>query len=161
MILPSDVKVSKGIYMSAAAVDTYTKKSKVVAAVVKKAFPEFKDILNLPSSVTFRVAPIKASKTNGYYDVDNKLVTIDCRLGWAKALEVMAHELVHAEQYYTGRLKKKFMNGKGWLHYWNGTPGKKGTTYNAYREQPWEQEAWSRQATLAEIVCARLEEKYK
>jgi hypothetical protein len=131
-----------------------------VALVVKRALPEFKNILKLPSNVAFRVAPIKARKTNGYYDVENKLVTLDCRLEWDRALEVMAHELVHAEQYHTGKLKKRFMYKKGWLHYWNGTVGKKGTTYNAYREQPWEQEAWSRQAALAERVCSILEEKY-
>jgi hypothetical protein len=46
------------------------------------------------------------------------------------------------------------------MHYWNGEIGKKGTTYKAYRDQPWEQEAWSRQAALAEQVCSILEEKY-
>lgn len=161
MILPSDIQVSRGIHLSASAVDNYTKKSKVVALVVKRAMPEFKDVLKLPPSVAFRVAPIKSRNTNGYYDVENKLVTIDCRLGWERALEVMAHELVHAEQYHTGKLKKRFMLKKGWLHYWNGKLGSKGTTYNAYREQPWEKEAWSRQASLAEIVCTRLEGKYK
>ena len=75
-------------------------------------------------------------------------------------MEVIAHELVHAEQYHTGKLKKKYNRGKGWLHHWNGTPGKKGTTYKAYRDQPWEQEAWNRQMYLAETVCRILEEKY-
>jgi hypothetical protein len=88
------------------------------------------------------------------------MATIDCRLGWAKALEVIAHELVHAEQYHTGKLKKKYVQRKGWMHSWNGTPGKKGTTYKAYRDQPWEQEAWNRQMYLAETVCRILEEKY-
>jgi hypothetical protein len=46
------------------------------------------------------------------------------------------------------------------MHHWNGTPGKKGTTYKAYRDQPWEQEAWNRQMYLAEKVCSILEEKY-
>ena len=72
----------------------------------------------------------------------------------------IAHELVHAEQYHTGKLKKKYVQKKGWLHHWNGTPGKKGTTYKAYRDQPWEQEAWNRQMYLAEKVCSILEAKY-
>jgi hypothetical protein len=59
-----------------------------------------------------------------------------------------------------GKLKKKYVQRKGWLHHWNGTPGKKGTTYKAYRDQPWEQEAWNRQMYLAETVCRILEEKY-
>ena len=46
------------------------------------------------------------------------------------------------------------------MHYWNGEIGSKGTTYKAYRDQPWEQEAWSRQAELAERVCQALELKH-
>ena len=161
MIKATDRLVSKGIYLSASAIYTHTKTSKVIALIIKRSLPEFQKILKLPTDVSFRVAPIKARNTNGYYSVEDKTAVIDCRLGWAKALEVIAHELVHAEQYHTGKLKKRFTHNKGWMHHWNGTPGKKGTTYKAYRDQPWEQEAWSRQMYLAERVCSILEEKYK
>jgi hypothetical protein len=159
-IKSTDKMVSKGIFMSASAIYTHTKTAKVIALMIKRSLPEFRKQLDLPRDVQFRVAPIKAKNTNGYYMVEGKLAVIDCRLGWAKALEVIAHELVHAEQYHTGKLKKKYIQRKGWLHHWNGTPGKKGTTYKAYRDQPWEQEAWNRQMYLAETVCRILEEKY-
>jgi hypothetical protein len=160
MIKNTDKMVGKRVYMSLSAIYTHGKKADAVKQIIQKTLPEFRKLLDLPADLIFRVAPIKARNTNGSYDSDHKLVNIDCRLPWAKALEVLAHELVHAEQYHTNKLKKKFIGRKGWMHYWNGEIGKKGTTYKAYRDQPWEQEAWSRQAALAEQVCSILEEKY-
>jgi hypothetical protein len=79
----------------------------------------------------------------------SKVVVIDNRLKLSHALEVLAHELVHAEQYHQGRMD---WNG-GW-NYWMGTrwSTNQGTTYNAYRELPWEKEAWGRQEELAKEV---------
>jgi len=160
MIKDTDKLVGKRVYMSLSAIYTHGEKADAVKQIIQKTMPEFRKLLNLPADLIFRVAPIKARNTNGSYDSDHKLVNIDCRLPWAKALEVLAHELVHAEQYHTNKLKKKFVGRKGWMHYWNGEIGNKGTTYKAYRDQPWEQEAWSRQAALAETVCSILERKY-
>ena len=160
MIKDTDKLVGKRVYMSLSAIYTHGEKADAVKQIIQKTMPEFRKLLNLPADLIFRVAPIKARNTNGSYDSDHKLVNIDCRLPWAKALEVLAHELVHAEQYHTNKLKKKFVGRKGWMHYWNGEIGNKGTTYKAYRDQPWEQEAWSRQAVLAEQVCSILEGKY-
>ena len=160
MIKDTDKLRGKRVFMSLSAIYTHSAKAEVVKEIIHKTMPEFRKLLDLPLDLTFRVAPIKARDTNGSYDSDHKLVNIDCRLPWNKALEVLAHELVHAEQYHTNKLKKKFVSRKGWMHYWNGEIGKKGTTYKAYRDQPWEQEAWSRQAVLAEQVCSILEGKY-
>ena len=126
MIKDTDKMVTKGVYMSLSAIYTHTKTAAVIASMIQRSLPEFRKQLDLPEDVKFRVAPIKAKSINGYYSVEDKLAVIDCRLGWAKALEVIAHELVHAEQYHTGKLKKKYVQRKGWLHHWNGTPGKKG-----------------------------------
>lgn len=161
MLKTSDRLVAPGIYMASSAIYTHTDSAKMIARMIKMSLPEFRKLLQLPNNVCFRVAPIKAKNINGYYAVEEKMAVIDCRLGWAKALEVIAHELVHAEQYHTGKLKKRYIQKKGWIHHWNGEPGKKGTTYKAYRDQPWEQEAWNRQMYLAERVCSILEEKHK
>ena len=159
-IKSTDKMVSKGIYMSASAIYTHTKSAKIIALMIKRSLPEFRKQLNLPRDVQFRVAPIKAKNTNGYYMVEGKLAVIDCRLGWAKALEVIAHELVHAEQYHQGRLKHKMSRGR-WRPFWMGSSAfSKGTTYQAYRKQPWEIEAWGRQAELAEKVCVDLNKLY-
>ena len=149
----------KKIFMSLSAIYSYGETANLVAGLIRKTLPEFRNLLKLPASLIFRVAPIKSKTTRGHYNSDSKLVTLDCRLPWNTALEVLAHELVHAEQYHLGKLKKKFSQRKGWMHYWNGELGNKGTTYKAYRDQPWEQEAWTRQAGLAEKVSVALEIK--
>jgi hypothetical protein len=65
--------------------------------------------------------------------------------------------MVHAEQYHQGRLKNEYISGKGWVHEWNSELNtNKGTTYRAYRNQPWEVEAFDRQEGLAKIVAAEL-----
>jgi hypothetical protein len=155
----TDKLVAPGLVMSLSAI--YNKKlqkqAREVAVVVNKAMPVLKTLLSLPDDVTVRVAPIKARATNGRYFNGPRVAEIDCRLDWAKALEVLCHEMVHAEQYHTGRLEKTWAR-TGWTHKWNGSISfNKGTTYKAYRDQPWELEAWSRQAELAEQVCTILE----
>jgi len=150
----------KKIFMSLSAIYTHGETANPVGELIRKTIPEFKNLLKLPTDLIFRVAPIKSRTTNGHYNSTDKLVTIDCRLPLTAALEVLAHELVHAEQYHLGKLKKKFSTRKGWMHYWNGEAGNKGATYKSYREQPWEQEAWSRQVVLARQVSGSLEIKH-
>ena len=161
----SDKHIGYGIYVSASVL--YSKnvamrnKAMDILTLINRTEEEFRKLLNYPTDIKFRVAPIKG-RTNGRYMSTGKLVEIDSNLDWAKALEVLAHELVHAEQYHTGKLTKRWVNNKGWMHSWNGDLNKnRGSTYKAYRNQPWEQEAWSRQAELAEIVCSALEKKYE
>jgi hypothetical protein len=158
----SDKHIGGGIYLSASSLlnKRYCNKSLEVARVVNRSIDQFRKYLNFPQDVRVRIAPIKGS-VNGRYNSNCKVVELDCKLPWDKALEVFAHELVHAEQYYEGRLIKKFEARHGWIHSWNGAKSfNRGSTYRAYRNQPWEQEAWDRQAGLAEKVCSDLEKIY-
>ena len=158
----SDKHIGGGIYLSASCLlnKRYRNKSLEVARVVNRSIDQFRKYLNIPKDVKIRIAPIKGS-VNGRYNSNCQTVELDCTLPWDKALEVFAHELVHAEQYHEKRLTKKFEARHGWIHSWNGTKSfNKGSTYRAYRNQPWEQEAWSRQAELAEKVCQDLEKIY-
>jgi outer membrane protein assembly factor BamB len=144
----TDKQVAPHITMSLSAIYTHSKSSARIVEMVKIALPILRTLLHFDENVTIRVAPIKARNTNGRYYAGEKVAEIDCRLSVSKALEVLCHELVHAEQYYTGRLA---WNGR--TQYWNGEASyNRGTTYNAYREQPWEQEAFDRQAKLAKKV---------
>ena len=158
----TDKHIGGGIYLAASCLlnKRYRNQSLEVARVVNRSIHQFRKYLNFPKDVKIRIAPIKGS-VNGRYNNNDKTVELDCKLKWDKALEVFAHELVHAEQYHEGRLKKQFIRGKGFIHSWNGSKNhSKGTTYRAYRNQPWEIEAWSRQAELAEKVCSDLEKIY-
>jgi len=157
MLKTSDKLVNKkaSIYVSAGASYSHKKNTSINVQLIEKCLPILSTLLKLPS-LSIRVAPIKAKNIKGYYQSESKLVTVDCRLGPKELIEVLSHELVHAEQYHSGRLVKKYLKRKGWMHYWNGTVGSKGTTYKAYRDQPWEMEAWGRQEELAKVVIEKL-----
>lgn len=162
-IRQSDKHIGRNIYLSASSLlnPRYRKKALEVATLVNRSIDQFRKYLDFPKDIRVRIAPIK-STANGRYNCDSKTVEIRCTLQWSKALEVFAHELVHAEQYHQKRLKQNYVNGCGWVHSWNGDKvHNKGTTYKAYRNQPWEQEAWGRQAKLAEQVCSDLERIYE
>jgi len=161
-IRESDKHIGNNIYLAASCLlnKRYRNKALDIATLVNRSVHQFRKYLNFPRDVNIRIAPIKGS-INGRYINSSRTIEIDCKLDWDKALEVFAHELVHAEQYYEGRLKSKWIYGKGYVHSWNGSNNlNKGTTYRAYRNQPWEVEAWSRQAELAERVCSDLEKIY-
>lgn len=150
----SDKRVCPGVWMSLSAIYQHDRQASAVADIVVKALPVLKRMMKIPADVTIRIAPIKARSTNGRYFSGERLAVIDCRLGWKKALEVLCHEMVHAEQYHTGRLANN-----GYAHYWNGQLNtNRGTTYSAYRNQPWEEEAFGRQAALAAAVLEELGE---
>lgn len=151
----TDKLVAPGIYRSLSSI--YNAKlvdqAAVVQFVVQKAMPCLRQLLNLPKNVVVRVGPIKARGINGRYINGSNLAEIDCRLMWDKALVTLCHEMVHAEQYHTGRLSSAYVRSKGFVHTWNGSLDyNKGTTYKAYREQPWEVEAFDRQNELADKV---------
>jgi hypothetical protein len=144
----TDKQVAPHITMSLSAIYTHTNSANKIVEMVKIALPALRTLLHFDENVVIRVAPIKARNTNGRYYAGTKVAEIDCRLSVSRALEVLCHELVHAEQYFTGRLA---WNGR--TQYWNGESGYgRGSTYNAYRHLPWEQEAFGRQAQLAARV---------
>ena len=98
---------------------------------------------------------IKANGIGGRCQFVNNKATIEINFKYVgnnikKMAETIAHELVHAEQYLSGRL--------AWDHkyasfVWEGNVnGNKGSTYQRYRDQPWEVEAFSSQEVLANII---------
>lgn len=122
------------------------------ARLVELALPHFRKLLNLPGTVRIRIAGIKGTIRGRYYS-DTKFVLLDSALRGKKLLSTLAHELVHAEQYHTGKLTKCIVPGKGWMHQWEGSViNNRGRTYKAYRAQPWEVEAFARQEQLADQV---------
>lgn len=125
--------------------------------MVAVTVPLFGQLLNFSDDIRIRIAPIrtrKGCKYSGRYIHDNNLVEIDYRIKPDQALLVLAHELVHAEQFHENRLQSKFDRNMGWAYYWNGTRwNDKSTSYESYLNQPWELEAYERQTKLVEQVC--------
>lgn len=100
-----------------------------------------------------RIRPIKGNVLGycnkyGHIDIDVRRKTFgDC-------LITLSHELIHGEQYKTGRL----VMDKG-VNYWNDEPvNNKGTTYKAYRKQPWEKEAFDNQKSRMGNILAMMHE---
>lgn len=120
---------------------------KVVIAI-ENSLPAFKKLLIIPDNVKFRICTFKGS-TRGCYSNDTKTVCISALSEWSQIMKTLAHELVHAEQFHTKRLSHVKVPRGGYRMAWNGAIGSKGTTRNAYLNQPWEKEAFGRQEKLA------------
>jgi len=147
----TDREVSKNLWMAQSAINDDN--AALIAKIIKATLPEFRKLLNFSRDVRFRVGPIKKRLSNGRYWSMSEVVEIDSRQTPEEALEVLAHELVHAEQYHEKRLVNKWLKRDGWVCYWNGKRNNsKGSTYNSYMSQPWEVEAYSRQLSLVKTV---------
>lgn len=159
----TDRHIGGGIYLGASCLFNrrYRNKALDVAKTVNRSINLFRQYLDIPPDIFIRIAPIKGA-ANGRYCHSTRMVEIDCTLRQDTALEVLAHELVHAEQYHTGRLKQHFESTLGWLHSWNGDKiFNKGTTYQAYINQPWEKEAFGREKELAKKVKMDMDKIYE
>ena len=118
---------------------------------------EFHTLLDFDKAVTIRLCKIKGRRVNGRYKSGYKLVELEYVSNIKEMMEWLAHELVHAEQYHQKKLEGVWISGKGWANKWKGQViTNKGTTYTAYRNLPWEEEAFTRQKALAEVVYDRL-----
>ena len=163
MIKPTDICVNfqKQIYVSRDL--TYGRRKKpgsvrVAVATITDSIDVFRKLLDLPSNLAFRIARIKGTYS-GKYASDSKTVIISPLNTWDSFFNTLAHELVHAEQYHQGRLEHVFHIKKGWLHHWKGELNtNKGKTYNSYRDQPWEKEAFERSPVLVRQVNKMLGE---
>lgn len=162
MIKSTDIKISDFLYVSMDCV--YNKRrrhnSRDTCSIIYRVFEKYRKYLDFPKDTVVRVCAIKGHVSGRYWSGDN-VCEISCSMHWQSLLEVLAHELVHAEQYHTGRLKKEWVRNKGWVHKWDGSINhSKGSTYNAYRNQPWEKEAWERQTEIAELVSKDMEDEF-
>lgn len=158
----SDKQFSKNIFVSIQARRNYLSDSKEIALMVKESMPVFRTLLDLPKTITVRIGTKKGSFRGSFNNSEKLLFLNVCNFNYKHAITTLAHELVHAEQYKQGRLAvSKFITKKGYISYWNGEKvNNKGKTYNSYRKQPWEVEAFERQSELAKKVTEILEQKY-
>lgn len=157
MLKKTDRQVYPNVYMPLSAIYNpyYTpEKADAMARMVLRAMPVLKRILGLETlNVKIRICPIKAKYTNGSYYWSTLTAWIDFRNSPRKVLEVLCHEMVHAQQYASGRLARSGVKHS----LWDGQVFKSSpSTYAAYRALPWEAEAFERQAGLADLVEAEI-----
>ena len=154
----TDRKVSSNIWMAQSTLNCDN--AILIAKLIKATTPEFRKLLKFGKSIKFRVAPIKKRDVQGRYWSKSMVVELDSRQTPETAMLSLAHELVHAEQYYQKRLVSKWRKKQGWTSYWNGkVNNSKGATFNSYMNQPWEVEAYSRQGELVQRVHKLMLEK--
>ena len=155
----SDRHLGGGLYIAAAILNSSRRNSGLdVAHVVNRTIDAFKNYLNVPDQLKVRIASCPGS-FSGRYIHALRTVELSYKLNWRQTMEVLAHEMVHAEQYHEGRLSHTFQQGK-FLWLWHGKTFRNRRVYAAYREQPWEQEAFDRQTMIADWVMADLNEQY-
>ena len=130
------------------------------ARTIERAIPVFRTLLDFSEEVIVTLRPLRGDDS-GYYDPNTDEVEADFRYGHTDdnsvipLLTLVAHELIHAEQYFTGRLDSVWEDD-GYTYKWKGkhihVPE---SLYNTYIF-PWELEATELQDSLALIVCAEL-----
>lgn len=111
----------------------------------------YRKLLDLPGNIKFRICRIKG-RGDGQWVNDCSLIELDVRAikEMSDLAIILAHELVHAEQYHTGRLRD---GDSGWI--WKKGNGRVEATYTEsfdykrYMSFPWELEAYDRQGALA------------
>ena len=87
--------------------------------------------------------PIKGS-VKGNYASHLATINMDSRkyANTQDMIETLGHELTHFKQYSEGTLNVKYNRDTSkWMSVWHGEDFKQPSTWNAYRNRPWEVEA--------------------
>ena len=123
--------------------------------IVEESLPVFRSMVDFDDQLLITLKPMRG-KTKGIYDPNVCMVESEYRYDDVFLfLTVIAHELVHAEQYHTGRFDSEW-RGTDYLYRWYDTYYSIiERDYNKYLP-PWEQEAYERQEGLALAVCSEL-----
>ena len=130
--------------------------AKQVFRWIKQYWNDFKDHFDFDDDTEFHVRPVRGN-TSGWYRSKSKRIEIDPRYSFLKVLNIIAHELVHAEQYKQERLVQGVYRHES---IWNGKVHKRGTTHKQYLNRPWEIEARQRAAQFVEDMTAKEEPKF-
>lgn len=154
----TDIRISDEIVISHQCMHS-SKRNRALdtALLVNRTLNALKRYINTPPGMKVRIASLGPW---GKYENSTKTIHLSYKLPWRSALEVLAHEMVHAEQFLENRLSLGFRRGKAYFKWEGKWCGNRGTTYQSYRAQPWEQEAFDRQCMLADWVCDDLDEQY-
>lgn len=128
---------------------------KEFAQLIEKSIPLFHSLLDFENDIIITLKP-RRGNILGIYDPNLDEVEIDPRQSDPFCLiSILAHELVHAEQYKQGRLDSEW-SGYGYTYRWyDAYYCIVEEDYNKYLP-PWEQEAYERQDGLALVVCSEL-----
>ena len=133
------------------------KKERAKALRLKKYVDNLHEILGLPKKVEVRVCHLRPDPgmkvMYGQAWSSGRHLEVDIRGRFDLIVRSLAHEMVHCRQYQTGKLK---FDGEDDI--WEGKvykPQRKfRSSYSAYRNQPWEKEAYSMEKPLYNMLKA-------
>ena len=114
-------------------------------------------LLDLPKILKVRVANMLKSDAVGcyYWSYNTIQLASDLMCQPKNLCTVMVHELIHAEQHFTGRLTVVESTSE---HIWNDGVNVQcirkwaPSDYTAYRNLPWEKEAYDRQDAIVDEI---------
>lgn len=153
-IKQSDVEVDTNVYVShQVKYSTINSQKKIeefrkmCKAAKRTLIPKINAKVKKKLPIRFVLRHIKANGVAGRCLGNKKYICIEIDFGingnLKRMAKTMAHELVHAEQYMTGRLEWN-MSKACWM--WEKKKClNMGSTHNSYMNQPWEKEAYERQ----------------
>jgi hypothetical protein len=143
------VLVSPGIYATTAAAYNPMYKPHVEKNLpwITHGTEYLKNVLDLAGNEQVILKPIRSLKTTGMHVEDGEnlnKIFVDPRYSVLRVLSTIAHELIHAEQYFTGKMSIQ----DGYFRAWNGKGYQMPKSYDEYINLPWEKEAFERQDDL-------------
>ena len=110
-----------------------------------------RDMLDLPERIRIDFVPLRRL-LNGRYFSHRHTVALNAKLTPKSMMQTFMHELVHAEQYKTGRLRRELcVRKRKFVSYWNNIEVDSADfrkNYDKYRNLPWETEAFGREEVL-------------
>lgn len=131
----------------------YRSRLQANASLLSMALEEFRKYLDFHKGTIIRLTSLKKQSLKGTFNGSDNIASIRYRTGFKSMLETLAHELVHAEQFYTKRLEYQWSEKKrNWVAYWDGQESSTAREFSKYIKLPWEQEAFRRQEALAAMV---------
>ena len=132
----------------------YKKRAEMITEFLSLAYDSLCKEFDTFENYRITIRPIKGSVVGNCTKFGN--IELDPRRkSFGDVVVTLAHEMIHNEQYKTGRL----LYEKG-VNYWNGSEiTNKGSTYKAYRNQPWEKEAFKDQKKRAGNILASMIKK--
>ena len=99
--------------------------------------------INSKDDIIINWRPIRGT-VKGTYCSANQVINMDSRKfdNTHDMIDTLGHELTHYKQYKEGTLDQEWNDKvQRWMCVWNGQYYKPATTFNAYRNRPWEIEA--------------------
>lgn len=140
------IKLADGIFGTTAAVygAAYRDHTKKHFPVVIYAIAHLRKVLKTGGDEPIIFKPIRGHIGGLHFPIGNRIF-VDPRGSINDIVGIIAHELVHAEQHFLGKMQV----GITGFRIWEGQEYRYPRDEKEYRSQPWEREAYARQNALA------------